>query len=188
MRTALLIIDLQLAILDGLATPERQPAIDATLDLVAARLGRLKLAAEVAGVPVILVQHDGDPGHRLAFGSPGWQLRTEVEPGPETLIVHKRSCDAFHETDLATRLADLAVGRLVIGGCMTQYCVDTTARSAVSRGFNVALLQDGHATADFGDLTADQVVAHHNRTLAGFSAGDRQIHLVAADGLAFPAG
>lgn len=139
MTTALLIIDMQQAILAGLADPARPPAIDAQLNEVADRLGELKRKAEAAGMPVVLVQHDGDPGHRLEVATAGWQFRSEVAPGPETVIVHKRNCDAFHDTDLGERLATLGIDQLVIGGCMTQFCVDTTTRRAVSMGFNVLL-------------------------------------------------
>lgn len=178
MKTALLIIDLQQAILDGMADPERQLVIDAKLSEVAERLGELKRDAEAAGVPVVLVQHDGDAGHRLEVATAGWQFRSEIAPAPDTVIVHKRSCDAFHDTDLGERLESVGVDHLVIGGCMTQFCIDTTARRAVSLGFAVTLLEDGHATADLGQLTADQIVDHHNRLLSGFDAGSKAVQVV----------
>ena len=63
---------------------------------------------------------------------------------------------------------------------MTQFCVDTTVRRAVSNGFDVVLVEDGHATSDFGVLTADQIVAHHNRLLSGFDAGSRIVTVAPA--------
>jgi nicotinamidase-related amidase len=36
---------------------------------------------------------------------------------------------------------------------MTQYCVDTTVRRAVSLGYEVTLVGDGHMTADSDALT-----------------------------------
>lgn len=186
MTTALLIIDLQRAILTGLAHADRQSSIDARLDAVAARLGRMKHAAEASGIPVILVQHDGNAGHRLAVGTTGWLFRDEIAPRDDTVIVHKRSCDSFHDTDLSERLAELGVDRLIIGGCMTQFCIDTTTRRAVSLGFDVLLLSDGHTTADFGPLTAEQIVDHHNRLLSGFDAGSRTVRVVPSDTVRFP--
>mgnify|MGYP003365156496 CR=1 FL=1 len=185
MRTALLIIDVQLAILAGLAHADRQSVIDARLDAVAARLGRVKHAAEASGVPVILVQHDGEAGHRLAVGTTDWLFRREITPRDDTVIVHKRSCDAFHDTDLGERLVELGVDRLIIGGCMTQFCVDTTTRRAVSMGFDVLLLSDCHTTADFGLLTAEQIVDHHNRLLSGFDAGSKAVRVVSSENVRF---
>ncbi|TPK80000.1 cysteine hydrolase [Mesorhizobium sp. B2-4-13] len=185
MTTALMIIDVQHGILANLVDGGRQVVIHRELEAVAARLGRLKLAAEAAGVPVVVVQHDGDAGHRLEVGSPGWQLREEVSAIQDTILIRKRSCDAFHNTDLAYRLRELEVDRLVIGGCMTQFCVDTTTRRAVSEGFDVTLVRDGHTTADFGSLLAEQIVDHHNRVLSGFDAGLKKVGLLHADEIRF---
>jgi nicotinamidase-related amidase len=175
MTTALIIIDVQHAVLQGRADPGRQPAIDAALDETVRRLQAMQSAARTAGAPVVVVQHDGGPGHRLARGSDGWRLRDEIKPVGDDLLVHKLSCDSFFETDLAQRLQERNVTRLVIGGCMTQFCVDTTCRRAVSLGYDVTLLADGHMTADMGCLTFSQIIAHHNALLDGFSAGARHI-------------
>jgi len=45
---------------------------------------------------------------------------------------------------------------------MTQYCVGTSVRRAVSLGYDVTLAEDGHLTADSESLTFDQIIAHHN--------------------------
>jgi len=60
---------------------------------------------------------------------------------------------------LLETLADLA----------TEYCVDTTVRSAFARGYKIALAANGHSTWGDGVLTVEQVVAHHNRTLLRFA-------------------
>lgn len=78
MTTALLIIDVQNAILSGLGAGDRQVVIDKALDDLCTRLGALKQSARAAGIPVILVQHDGSETHRLAKGSKGWKLRPEI--------------------------------------------------------------------------------------------------------------
>jgi len=171
MTTALIVIDVQDAILQGLGAPSRQPIINAALDDVIRRLQEVQTSARNAGAPVIVVQHDGEPGHRLALGSEGWRLRDEIKPIRGELLVHKRSCDSFFETDLAEHLKERNVTHLVVGGCMTQYCVDTTCRRAVSSGYDVTLLADGHMTADSGDLDFSQIIAHHNALLDGFNAG-----------------
>ena len=40
-------------------------------------------------------------------------------------------------------LKSLGVSRLMISGCATDFCVDTTVRSAASHGFEVLVLSDG---------------------------------------------
>ncbi len=185
MPSALLIIDVQKAILRGKGTKQRQPVIDAALDLVVNRLAEMQRKARAHNVPVILVQHDGDTDHRLAKGKDGWQIRGEVKPAAGDVLVHKTASDAFFETDLKERLKERRVGHLIVGGCMTQFCVDTTCRRAVSLGYDVTLLADGHMTADMGDLTFDQIIAHHNQVLDGFDAGAHAIHVAAADAIQF---
>ncbi len=185
MPTALLIIDVQNAILAGKGTPERQPILDRALDATVARLKVLKDRAWAAGIPVVLIQHDGPAGHRLAVGTSGWDIRPEIAPAPGDIVVHKQACDSFFETDLKERLDERGIDALIIGGCMTQFCVDTTTRRAVSLGYDVTLVADGHMTADAGTLTYEQIIAHHNATLDGFDAADRAVSVRPAAGIAF---
>lgn len=185
MTTALVIIDVQNAILSQQGTPDRQPAIDEALEALCARLGKLKQAAHVAGIPVVLVQHDGGEKHRLAEGSKGWELRPEIAAGKGDVIVRKRACDSFFETDLEQRLRERDIARLVVGGCMTQFCVDTTVRRAVSMGYDVTLLADGHMTADMGRLSFEDVIAHHNMVLDDFDAGDHVVTVRPASEIRF---
>ncbi len=185
MTTALIIIDVQNAILSGLAPAERQPVVDAALHAVVARLAVVKARARAAGVPVLLVQHDGGDDHRLRADSDGWRLRAEIAPMPGDIVVHKTACDSFYDTDLQAHLQAQGATHLVIGGCMSQFCIDTTVRRAVSLGYDVSLLEDGHTTADGQGLTFDQIIAHHNAVLDGFDAGAHLVRLQACAGIAF---
>ncbi|MBY3447536.1 cysteine hydrolase family protein [Rhizobium laguerreae] len=183
MTKALLIIDEQNAILSGKALPERQPQVDAAFDETIARLAALQEKARQAGAPIVLVQHDS--GHRLAVGTPGWALRDEVAPRQAEVVVRKKSADSFFETDLAERLDERSVTHLVIGGCMSQFCVDTTVRRAVSLGCDVTLIADGHTTGDTATLTFSEIIAHHNETLDGFDAGKATVEIRPAAEIAF---
>ena len=77
------------------------------------------------------------------------------------------------------------IRHLVVGGCMTQFCVDTTCRSAVAHGFDVTLVADGHTTADMGGLSFEQIIAHHNGLLDGFDAGRNLIRVAPAERVRF---
>ncbi len=173
------------AILFGKATPERQSQVDSALDETVARLASLQEKARQAGAPVVLVQHDGGNGHRLAVGTPGWELRQEIAPRQGEVVVRKQSADSFFETDLAERLNEREVTHLVVGGCMSQFCVDTTVRRAVSLGYDVTLVADGHTSGDTATLTFSEIVAHHNETLDGFDAGKAAVEIRPAADIAF---
>lgn len=179
-RDALLVIDVQNAILD---IPQMQRRLETRVafDALVARIATLIERARKRSIPVLFVQHDGPSGHRLERGLPGWQIRQEILPADNEPIIYKRACDAFFETTLGAELSSRETDRLIIAGCMTEYCVDTTVRRAVSLGYNVTLVADGHLTADSGALTFEQIVAHHNSLLDGFDAGSHSVQVVRAD-------
>lgn len=185
MATALLIIDMQNHILHGLATPGRQALHEQSLNAVTHRLAALRQLAYADGAPVILIQHDGEAQHRLATYTEGWKMRPELTPTEKDIVVHKRSCDAFYQTDLLEQLRRLAATRLVIGGCMTQFCLDTTVRRAVSQGYDVTLAADCHTTADSDVLNFEQIIAHHNALLDGFNAGEYKVDVRPAGDVRF---
>jgi ureidoacrylate peracid hydrolase len=54
--------------------------------------------------------------------------------------------DAFHNTDLEAILKGLKCDTLIITGIATNFCVETTVRSAMNRGYNVVVLSDCVAT------------------------------------------
>ena len=178
-KTALLVIDVQRDILaiPGLA---RKKEIDCALDETVVRIAGLIEKARVASVPVIYIQHDGGPGDRLEAETSGWPIRPEIAPRPGEPVIHKRACDAFFETTLDSELSAAGIKELVICGCMTQFCVDTTVRRAVSIGYDVVLAADGHMTVDTRTLGFEQIIAHHNALLDGFDAGKRQVRVCPA--------
>ena len=63
---------------------------------------------------------------------------------------------------------------------MTQFCIDTTVRRAVSLGYDVILASDGHMTADTHSLSFEQIIVHHNSLLDGFDAGEREVRVCSA--------
>src|ERR1022692_4081221 len=170
-NTALVVIDVQCGILDG-PHLQRKQKTDSAFDETVGRVAGLIARARAASVPVIYVQHNGGPGHRLEPHTPGWPLRPEIAPTPTEPVIHKRACDAFFQTSLDTELLARGIRRLVIAGCMTQYCIDTTVRRAVSLGYDVVLVAYGHMTTDAGSLLFEQIIAHHNIILDAFDAGE----------------
>jgi|SRR5580658_1257892 nicotinamidase-related amidase len=181
-RTAVVVIDVQNGILAGVSGDrghETVYALDATVGRIAGLLDR----ARAAGTPVFYVQHDGGPGSPLQPHTPAWEIRAEIAPKPGEPVIRKRACDAFFETALHTDLAALHVTRIVVAGCMTQYCVDTSVRRAVTLGYDVVLAADGHATADAGGLRFEQIIAHHNNVLDGFDAGSHVVDVSPISGI-----
>jgi nicotinamidase-related amidase len=80
------------------------------------------------------------------------------------LVLKKEACDAFYETGLSDLLEEHQVQQLIITGCATEFCVDTTIRAAASRNYDVVVVQDGHTTKDRPHLDAESIIRHHNWT------------------------
>lgn len=140
---AVIVIDVQNAVLDfpGMKRPIQTRA---ALDGLVTRIATLIERARSCNVPVLSVQHDGRPGHRLERASLGWQIRPQLTPLQSEPVIHKAACDAFFGTTLLSELKARNNGRLIVAGCMTQYCIDTSVPRAVSLGYDVALVEDGH--------------------------------------------
>ncbi|MBW8872174.1 MAG: cysteine hydrolase [Leifsonia sp.] len=156
--SALLVIDLQNGVLPG--------CFDA--DAVLTRVVALVERARTAGTPVVWVQHEEDG---MEEGTDAWQLVDGLVPADGEPRIHKHYRDSFADTDLDEVLERLDVGRLVVTGAQSDYCVRTTAQSAAVRGYDVVLVSDAHTTTDTEwdgvEISGEQIVAHTNRYFAG---------------------
>jgi len=171
-KTALLIIDVQIGLV-RLMPSELQ---DSVLPKIAVLLSK----ARSSGILVLFIQHDGPKGHPLETNSPAWAIHPSIAPLSGESVIRKKASDSFFETRLAERLRTDGIGQLIIAGGMTEYCVDTSCRRAVTVGYDVTLVADAHLTRDTPILTAAQIIAHHNLLLAGFSAGIHSIKVTPA--------
>ena len=57
---------------------------------------------------------------------------------------------------------ELEVDELIVTGFATDFCVDTTVRSALARGYTTIVPEDGHTTSDRAYMPASKVIEHHN--------------------------
>jgi nicotinamidase-related amidase len=62
------------------------------------------------------------------------------------------------------------VKKLAICGLQSEFCVDTTTRRALALGYPVILVSDAHSTMNNSVLSAAQITAHHNETLANITS------------------
>jgi len=74
------------------------------------------------------------------------------------------------DTDLEEFLRARSIDRLIVTGCATDYCVDTTVRSALARGYPTTVPSDGHTTSDRPHLAAAKIIEHHNAIWSDFLA------------------
>jgi nicotinamidase-related amidase len=153
LRTALVVIDLQ----KGLsAFPTIAPFAD-----VVSNAARLADAFRRAELPVVLVtvtlSSDGgdmlrpraEVSPRVLPRTPEFsQLAPELGPKPGDILITKRQPNAFYGTELDLQLRRRQVTGIVLAGIATSSGVDTTARGAHERGYNVTLASDAITDID----------------------------------------
>jgi ureidoacrylate peracid hydrolase len=66
----------------------------------------------------------------------------ELTPEPEDIVLYKHRFSGFYETRLDEILKELGIANLVITGCTTSVCVESTIRDAMFRDYKCVLLAD----------------------------------------------
>jgi nicotinamidase-related amidase len=177
--TALLVIDMQNA---TVAMAHR------ATETVAAIAG-LGERARAAGVPVVTVRQR-DAG--MVPGTEGWRVVPELAPREGEPVVDKTTPDSFLDTGLDAILTALGVTEVIVTGFATEVCVDTTARQALSRGYDLVVVADGHTTSvrteeDIDLVPADRSIAQYNAIYRMIGWPGRRIRVRAAADVDFGA-
>ncbi|MGD0941387.1 MAG: hydrolase [Terracidiphilus sp.] len=149
-RTSIVVIDLQkgIALIPG-GAPHSKPS-------VIANCARLLAAARAAGAQPVLVHVGGalDGADRLhtptdqPMRSPGalppdWtELLPELDQQPSDVVILKRQWGAFYGTDLDLQLRRRGLTTIILCGIATEAGVESTARDAYERGYELILAED----------------------------------------------
>lgn len=174
--TALLIIDMQ----KGLFVAET-PRYDS--DGVINRINTLGKAVRERGGMVVFIQHDGSKGNLLEPGTEGWEILPSLNRKPTDIVVNKAACDSFYKTELAQVLDRNKIRRLIVTGCATDFCVDTTVRAAFSLDYQVIVVSDCHTTSDRPFVDAASLIQHHNWLWKNLIHPEAQIEVMEMENL-----
>jgi nicotinamidase-related amidase len=86
-------------------------------------------------------------GNAFVRGSWGAAIVDSLAPQPGDIIVEgKRGLDTFASTNLDFILRSRGTKTLVVGGFLTNCCVESTVRTGYEKGFNMVALSDCTAT------------------------------------------
>ncbi|WP_134656076.1 isochorismatase family protein [Streptomyces sp. H23] len=154
-----------------------------------AAIAGLSERARAAGVPVVTVRQ-WDEG--MVPGTEGWQVAPELAPREGEPVVDKTTPDSFLGTGLDETLRTLGVTEVIVTGFATEVCVDTTARQALSRGYDLVVVADGHTTSvrteeDVDLVPADRSIAQANAVYRMIGWPGRRIRVRAAADVDFAA-
>lgn len=74
------------------------------------------------------------------------EIVEELSPLDRELVIDKNASSPFNGTGIDQLLRNLGLDTLILTGMATDMCVETTARDAADRGYNVIVVEDATAT------------------------------------------
>lgn len=111
---------------------------------------------------VIHIQHDGTKDGFCIPNTTEWEIIDSIQVEESDILVGKTANDCFYKSRLNEILKENNIEELVITGCATDFCVDSTIKSAFTHDYKITVISDAHTTADRPDLKAKQVIDHYN--------------------------
>lgn len=153
-RQALLVMDVQQAVLDRYPDADYLPRLRTAID-----------AARATSVPVVYVVVGFRPGYpevsarnkmfgglagapRTAGSEQAMLIPPEVAPGEQDIVVTKRRVSAFAGSDLDMVLRAGGIEELVLAGVATSGVVLSTVRQAADLDYGLTVLRDGCLDSD----------------------------------------
>ncbi|WP_018699286.1 cysteine hydrolase family protein [Amorphus coralli] len=80
--------------------------------------------------------------------NPDFAVIEPLAPHPGETVVRKTTNGAYNGSEIDATLQRMGISGLVITGCVTSACVETTARDAADRGYDCVLVSDACADYD----------------------------------------
>lgn len=101
-------------------------------------------------------------------GTWGAAVMDELPPRAGELIIEKCRYSAFYNTNLEVLLRNRGIKALILVGVVTNVCVETTARDAFQRDFDVIVVRDATASysQELHEAALKNVVYHCGATLS----------------------
>lgn len=98
---------------------------------------------------------DGRPSRVLVLDTWNTDIVDELAPEPGDHVVSKHRYSGFFQTDLDELLQSLDVKHLLVTGCTTSVCVESTVRDAMFRDYSCVVVRD---------CTAEPIGSGYTRT------------------------
>lgn len=151
-RTALVMIDLQNGIL-------AQPLHPRSGDIVLENARKLIAKFRSAKAPIVLVRvywssDMADAPHQMVdlpsvppkCPPQDWGTLADGLQQPGDIVITKHQWGAFYGTDLDLQLRRRGIDTVILGGVVTNFGVESTARAAWEHGYNIVIAEDTTAT------------------------------------------
>ena len=85
---------------------------------------------------------DGTASRVLVRDTWNTEIVSELTPHPEDIVLNKIRYSGFYQTELDVILKGLGITHLLVTGCTTSVCVESTVRDAMFRDYSPIVLAD----------------------------------------------
>ncbi len=161
---ALLVIDMQVA---NFASGESYQA-----DRVISNINTLIKRFRSTGMLIVHIQHH-DQSLDYIKGSRSWAFLPDIDVQPEDMRLDKTCSDAYIQTGLEATLDARGINRVFICGSATDFCVDSTVKGSIGRGFDVVVPSDAHTADNRPYIDAKNLVSQFNWNWDNLEVGAR---------------
>ena len=154
MKTAFIIIDVQnILVKTGFQTKD-----------LLEKISYLQNQARSKNIEIIYVQHLENPE---AQTSEDWQLSALLNRKPDEKVFQKKYNSIFKETDLKDYLDKEDIGRLVLCGMQTEYCVDASVKVGFEFDYKLVIPEGAFTTFDGEDASAEKINTFYQKIWDG---------------------
>jgi ureidoacrylate peracid hydrolase len=101
---------------------------------------------------------DGSEGRILTKDTWNTRIVEELAPMPGDFVVSKHRYSGFYDTKLDETLKSVGAKYLIVTGCTTSVCVESTIRDAMYRDYSCILLKDCTAEPNFDSQTSIKII------------------------------
>lgn len=109
----------------------------------------------------------------LVKGTFQHEIIDELAPLENEFVLDKNSSSGFNSTAIDQFLRNTGTEFIVMGGILTNNCVEATARDAADKGYNVVLIEDG-----CGTLTEEANIATYKTFARGYGRVEKAEDIV----------
>ncbi len=99
-------------------------------------------------------------------GTPGHEFAAEFTPLESEVVVRKYRSSGFWGTNLDMILRSNGIKTVVVGGCTTEGCVESTSRDAMFNDYYVVIAEDCVASDDPAQHDASMLLMRHRFDVA----------------------
>lgn len=126
------------------------------------RINKLAELFRELNYPIFCIHHDGTGTGEFEKNSTEWENFDELNIEISDISIEKYANDVFYKSNLYSKLKKLKVNELFITGCATDFCVESIIQSALTKDFNITVVEDSHTTGERLNLKAEQVIQYYN--------------------------